>query len=211
MATAGKLRAGVAASARRDGRSFGAAQVRASAAAARGGRNERASARPCLAAALPKPVGEHVRGGGSQQALRGGVFAPAKEARRPRQVCRSGDAGSSGASETAAEKKEEGQQQQQQQQQGAASTSGDEVGAGAGAQLQELSPAEAVKAAKAAKTADQVRFSVTKGLTQEDLEAMQKYAQSEGLERIARGALIEARLIEWPGPSEVSRDDESLE
>lgn len=62
-----------------------------------------------------------------------------------------------------------------------------------------LTPAEAVKAAKAK---DKVQFSVTSGITEDDMAAMQKYAQSEGVERIIRGALIEARLIEWPGPSE---------
>ncbi|QDZ19243.1 hypothetical protein HOP50_02g17580 [Chloropicon primus] len=71
---------------------------------------------------------------------------------------------------------------------------------GEGVSLEGLSPAEAVKASRAAK--EEVRFSVTKGITEEDLQAMQKYAESEGVERIFRGALIEARLIEWPGPSE---------
>ena len=75
-----------------------------------------------------------------------------------------------------------------------------QVGDQAGS-LEGLSPAEAVKAAKAAK--EEVKFSVTKGITEDDLEAMRKYAQSEGIERILRGALIEARLIEWPGPTEV--------
>ena len=72
----------------------------------------------------------------------------------------------------------------------------------------ELSPAQALKASKEKDSKDELRFSVTKGITEEDIAAMQKYAQSEGIERIFRGALIEARLIEWPGPPEVRRERE---
>merc|ERR1711934_737290 len=64
----------------------------------------------------------------------------------------------------------------------------------------EMTPAEAVRASKSPK--EQVRFSVTSAISEDDMQAMQKYAQSEGVERIVRGALIEARLIEWPGPPE---------
>ena len=85
------------------------------------------------------------------------------------------------------------------------SSSTAEVG-DAGASLEGLTPAEAVKVSKAAK--DQVKFSVTKGITEDDLQAMQKYAESEGIERIFRGAFIEARLIEWPGPPEVRVETE---
>jgi len=67
----------------------------------------------------------------------------------------------------------------------------------------EMTPAEAVRASKSPK--EQVRFSVTSAISEDDMQAMQKYAQSEGVERIVRGALIEARLIEWPGPPEVRR------
>ena len=85
------------------------------------------------------------------------------------------------------------------------SSSTAEVG-DAGASWEGLTPAEAVKVSKAAK--DQVKFSVTKGITEDDLQAMQKYAESEGIERIFRGAFIEARLIEWPGPPEVRVETE---
>ena len=57
----------------------------------------------------------------------------------------------------------------------------------------------------AKKAQESVKFSVASGVTEDDVKAMQKYAESSGIQRIFLGALIEAKLIEWPGPGTVSQ------
>eukprot|EP00216_Chloropicon_sp_CCMP2111_P001043 CAMPEP_0198234966 /NCGR_PEP_ID=MMETSP1446-20131203/867_1 /TAXON_ID=1461542 ORGANISM="Unidentified sp, Strain CCMP2111" /NCGR_SAMPLE_ID=MMETSP1446 /ASSEMBLY_ACC=CAM_ASM_001112 /LENGTH=165 /DNA_ID=CAMNT_0043915883 /DNA_START=3 /DNA_END=497 /DNA_ORIENTATION=- len=46
-------------------------------------------------------------------------------------------------------------------------------------------------------------FSVmNSGLSEDDMAAMKQYAESSGIQRTLLGALVEARLVEWPGPGE---------
>ena len=130
-------------------------------------------------------------GRGSGGACRAGVTSLV---RRSRFAGRSGRVVAYSGSETSGAETDKGL--------GTSSSSTEDFGSGP-ASLEGLSPAEALRASKeSANKPEQVKFSVTKGLTEEDLQAMQKYAESVGIERIARGALIEARLIEWPGPPE---------
>ena len=57
---------------------------------------------------------------------------------------------------------------------------------------------ELKKEVEAKAASSSVKFSVTSDLSEDDVRAMQQYAQSTGIQRTILGALVEARLIEWP-------------